>query len=113
MMNFLERIGVVKRQNSAQIAKERLQIILAHERAHLRNSIDLEKLKEEILSVLKKYFFIQENSVQVNYENQGEFSVLELNVTVPEPSDTNKNGTVPLKQVAQEKSRAKKEVELV
>lgn len=86
MMTLLERIGIKKRTSSALIAKERLQIILSHERAQVNSTVDLQKLKEEILNVLKKYISIDQDQVQVNYQNQGEFSVLELNVTVPENS---------------------------
>jgi cell division topological specificity factor len=84
MMNLLERIGFKKTHNTALIAKERLQIILSHERAQVKSTVDLQKLKEEILSVLKKHMSIDQEQVQVNFQNQGDFSVLELNVTLPD-----------------------------
>ncbi len=87
MINFLERMGIKKKPNTALIAKERLQIILAHERSQDKNTVnavDLQKLKEEILDVLQKYVPINQDHVQVNFQNQGEFSVLELNVTLPD-----------------------------
>lgn len=83
-MNILELIGLRRKSNSANIAKERLQIILAHERSQLRSNVDLQKLKEEILHVIKKYVEIDQKQVQVNFQNQGTVSVLELNVTLPE-----------------------------
>lgn len=84
MMNLLERFGIRKKDGSALQAKERLQIVLAHERAQFRSNINLQQLKEEILGVLVKYVNIEQEQVQVNFQSQGEYSVLELNVTLPE-----------------------------
>ena len=74
-----------KRNNaSSSIAKERLQIIISHERSQ-RNTPDyLPKLQEEILAVIAKYVSIDRDRVSVNLERMGDSSVLELNVTMPE-----------------------------
>ncbi|KTD64791.1 cell division topological specificity factor MinE [Legionella spiritensis] len=73
-----------KRTSTASVAKERLQIIISHERTQ-RNTPDyLPKLQEEILSVIAKYIPITRDKVSVNLERMGDSAVLELNVTMPE-----------------------------
>ena len=73
-----------KRNSTASVAKQRLQIIISHER-NQRNTPDfLPKLQEEILAVISKYIPINKEKVTVNLERLGDSSVLELNVTVPD-----------------------------
>jgi cell division topological specificity factor len=73
-----------KRHSTASVAKERLQIIISHERSQ-RNTPDyLPKLQEEILAVIAKYIRISRDKVSVNLERMGDNSVLELNVTMPD-----------------------------
>ena len=74
-----------KQSPSASVAKERLQIIISHERAQ-RNTPDyLPKLQEEILAVIAKYVPIDREQVVVSLDRAGDNSaVLELNITMPE-----------------------------
>jgi cell division topological specificity factor len=75
-----------KRSSTASVAKERLQIIISHERTQ-RNTPDyLPKLQEEILAVIAKYIPINKDQVSVHLERMGDNAVLELNVTMPEES---------------------------
>lgn len=75
-----------KRSSTAAVAKERLQIIISHERTQ-RNTPDyLPKLQEEILAVIAKYVPINKDQVSVHLERMGDSAVLELNVTMPEES---------------------------
>ena len=69
---------------SASIAKERLQILVAHERASLNQPSYLPKLKQELLQVIQKYFEVNENSISVNMEQDDERETLELNITLPD-----------------------------
>lgn len=77
-----------KRNNStASVAKERLQIIISHERTERNkgNKPDyLPKLQEEILAVIAKYIPISRDQVKVNLERMGDSAVLELNFTMPD-----------------------------
>jgi cell division topological specificity factor len=70
--------------NSASIAKERLQILVAHDRVNSRGPDYLPKMQQELLAVIRKYIAISDDQVQVNVEQQGTTSVLELNVMLPE-----------------------------
>ncbi len=73
-----------KKKNSASIAKERLQIIVAHER-NTRDQPDyLPQLQQELLEVIRKYVAIEDDQVQVQLDKNDSCSVLELNVTLPE-----------------------------
>ena len=73
-----------KRTASASVAKERLQIIISHERSQ-RNTPDyLPRLQEEILAVIAKYVHVNRDQVSVNLERMGDSSVLELNITMPD-----------------------------
>ena len=73
------------KKNSANTAKERLQIIVAHERRK-RNSPDyLPQLERDILEVIRKYVDISPEQIAVSLEKRDdELSVLELNVTFPD-----------------------------
>ncbi len=70
---------------SAAVAKERLQIIVAHARDHRRRNPDfLPTLKRELLDVVRKYVPIQQDQVKVHLDREGDYEVLELNITLPD-----------------------------
>ncbi|WP_454782491.1 cell division topological specificity factor MinE [Legionella sp. WA2022007384] len=84
IFNYLRR-----RSATASVAKERLQIIISHERSQ-RNTPDyLPKLQEEILAVIAKYVHVTRDQVSVNLERMGDNSVLELNITMPDDAKEN------------------------
>jgi cell division topological specificity factor len=69
---------------SASIAKERLQIIVAHER-HKRTEPDyLPQMQQEIIAVIRKYIAIESDQVVVHLDDSDDCSVLELNITLPD-----------------------------
>ncbi len=72
--------------SSASMAKERLQIIVAHERRNRgKNQPDfLPQMQEEILAVIRKYVNVNADQVFVKVDNTDNCSVLELNITLPE-----------------------------
>jgi cell division topological specificity factor len=70
--------------SSASLAKERLQIIVAHER-NKRNQPDyLPQMQQEIIDVIRKYINISSDQVHVSLDDSDNCSVLELNITLPE-----------------------------
>jgi cell division topological specificity factor len=71
---------------SASLAKERLQIIVAHERTrrNLSQPDFLPQMQQEIIAVIRKYIPIDSNQVTVNLDNSDNCSVLELNITLPD-----------------------------
>ncbi len=70
--------------SSASVAKERLQILVAHERASRNQPSYLPKLQQELLAVIRKYVNVEEDAISVNFEQDDEQEVLELNIVLPE-----------------------------
>ena len=68
------------RGDSAKLAKERLQIILAHERAGRHAPEFLPLLQRDLLEVLRRYVDIRDDMIRVNLGKQGDTSTLEINV---------------------------------
>lgn len=73
-----------KKSNTASIAKERLQVIVAHERRKRNQPDYLPALQKDIMDVIRKYVDIEMDNIEVQLENHGDCAVLELNVTLPE-----------------------------
>ena len=83
-MSFLS-FFLGEKKKSASMAKERLQIILAHERNGRQGSPDyLPALQKELVEVIRKYVNIGNDDVHVALENDGSCSILELNITLPD-----------------------------
>ncbi len=69
---------------SAKVAKERLQIVIAHERLDRNGPEYLPQLRRDIMEVIRKYVAITEEQVNVQYEKGADYDVLELNIALPE-----------------------------
>ncbi|NKI75532.1 cell division topological specificity factor MinE [Dickeya sp. CFBP 2040] len=77
-----------RKKTTANIAKERLQIIVAERRRGDSEPHYLPQLKRDILEVICKYVQIDPEMVTVQLEQKGDdISVLELNVTLPETDE--------------------------
>ena len=73
-----------EKKASAGVAKERLQIILAHERSDRGASADyLPQLQKELIAVISKYVKINPDDIKVNLERQDSFEVLEVKIEMP------------------------------
>lgn len=73
-----------RRNTTASVAKERLQIIISHERTQRHTPDYMSQLQDEILAVIAKYVPINRENVVVNVERMNDGSVLELNITMPD-----------------------------
>ena len=71
-------------KGTANTAKERLQVLIAHQHADSAGPDYLPKLKKDILNVIKKYVDIGEEQVVVQLDSQDDCDVLELNITLPD-----------------------------
>ena len=78
-----------KKKDTANLAKERLQIIVAERRNQgSTNPSYLPQLKEDILQVLSKYVSVDPSMVNVSLEQgDDDLSVLELNIQLPEKEE--------------------------
>ena len=84
-----------KKKSTASVAKERLQIILAHERATLNSSGEenhapewLPDLQKELVAVVAKYIKIDQDALKVHLEKRDNLELLEINVTLPEKEES-------------------------
>ena len=75
----------LNRRSSAPVARERLQILLSHERAMSGQSDLAAILQEEILAVIAKHMAIDREKVQVKLDRGGEVSTLEIDIEMPSP----------------------------
>jgi cell division topological specificity factor len=73
-----------RRPPSANIAKERLRIIVAQERSTRGGPDYLPVLRSELLHVIRKYVNVDVEAIQVNFEREGGQEVLELSVALPD-----------------------------
>ncbi len=84
-MSFLS-LFLGEKKKTASIAKERLQIILAHERAG-RNASQpdyLPALQKELIDVISKYVQINPEDIKVNLERQDNLEVLAVKIELPD-----------------------------
>src|ERR1700686_372987 len=70
------------RPTSAAIAKERLKIVLAHERAGSKAPDFLPKLQKELIEVVGRYVEIRDDMIRVNLGQSGGTSLLEINIEI-------------------------------
>lgn len=83
-MSIFDYLRKKRAPSTASVAKERLQIIVAHER-NKRNQPDyLPQMQQEIIDVIRKYININSDQVAVKLDDSENCSVLELNITLPD-----------------------------
>jgi cell division topological specificity factor len=71
-----------ERRNTAVIARDRLKIVLAHERASRDAPDFLPALQKDLLDVVGRYVEIRGEMLRVNVGRSGETSLLEINVEI-------------------------------
>ena len=84
-MSFLS-FFIGEKKKTASVAKERLQIILAHERSG-RNADEpdyLPALQRELMAVISKYIKINPDDIKVQLERQDNLEVLEVKIELPD-----------------------------
>jgi len=72
-----------RKKSSAPVARDRLQVLLAHERSVIGKSDLLATLQEEILAVIAKHITVDRDAVQIKLDRGQSFSTLEIEVEVP------------------------------
>ena len=80
MFGFFRR---PRQATSAQTAKERLQILLAHERTDRSSPDYLPLLQRDILDVIKRYVRVDGDRVDIKLERGDEISTIEINIELP------------------------------
>ena len=84
-MSFLS-FFLGEKKKTASVAKERLQIILAHERSGRGASRPdyLPQLQRELIAVISKYVSIRPEDIRVHLERQDNLEVLEVKIELPD-----------------------------
>ena len=84
-MSFLS-FCLGEKKKTATVAKERLQIILAHERSGRGGSRAdyLPQLQAELVAVISQYVQISPSDIKVSLEKQDNFEVLEVKIELPD-----------------------------
>jgi len=85
-VGLLDYFRSTANKGSASVAKERLQILVAHDRSARDRPSYLPKLQQEILAVIRKYVEVDNDAVSVHYEQEDRQEILELNIVLPESS---------------------------
>ena len=78
------------RPSSAAIAKERLQILVAHERSERSKPDYLPMLQKELLEVVRKYVNVEPDAISVSMEQDENREILELNIVLPDEGERKK-----------------------
>ena len=81
-MRLIEFFGLNRRPPSADTAKQRLQLVIAHDKGAGGFEF-LPLLQRELLEVIRKYVEIDPNKVKVDIEKGESISVLEVNIELP------------------------------
>ncbi|MGE0809171.1 MAG: cell division topological specificity factor MinE [Immundisolibacter sp.] len=72
------------RKSSASTAKERLQIVVAHQRREQSRPAYFANLQRDLLEVVRRYVTVEDSAVKVDVDHQGDCDILELNITLPD-----------------------------
>ena len=78
--------NLFRKQPTAPIARDRLQILLSHERTIAGGSDLVALLREEILAVIKKHVQVDSEKVQVKMDRGESVSMLEVDIEIPTPT---------------------------
>ncbi|GHV45637.1 cell division topological specificity factor [Synergistales bacterium] len=80
-MDFFRNLFGSKSSSSAKVAKDRLILVLSHDRTDISPQL-MENLRKEIVSVLAKYMEIDESSININLDKDDRKTSLVANIPV-------------------------------
>ena len=87
LLNYFKSSSTNK--DSAKEAKERLLILVSHERGtSQREKPDyLDELQQELLAVVQKYIEVDPEDITVEFDQDDEREVLEVNIVLPDEEE--------------------------
>ena len=80
-------LNLFKRRRSAPVARERLQVLLAHERASLGRSDLIARLREDIVAAIGRHIPITADQVSVKMNRRHAVSTLKIDIDLPAVSE--------------------------
>ena len=75
--------NLFRKKNTAPVARERLQLLLAHERVGGSDNRLVAVLQEEILAVIARHMQIDRDKVTVKLGRDEEVDTLEIDIEIP------------------------------
>jgi cell division topological specificity factor len=81
MSNFLERVFGGRQPASGKVAKERLQLVLVHDRSDLTPE-QVQRMKDEILEVIARYVEFDRESVLINLSSNNRENMLHAEIPI-------------------------------
>lgn len=82
MLDFLNRFfGRDNTNNSKSVAKERLRLVLVHDRASISSEV-IEAMKEDLIKVINNYMEIDEGALEVNLSKEDGSVALVANIPI-------------------------------
>ena len=84
----MSMFSLFSRRGSAPVARERLQILLAHERAERGQPDLLAILRDEILAVISRHISIERDNVQIKMDRGNSASTLEIDIEILQEIET-------------------------
>lgn len=103
-MGFFKFFRSAKEDHTARLAKDRLQVLIAHQRTGRTGPDYLPMLRQDILDVIKRYVSVGDDALSVQVDQQDDCDVLELNITLPEDAES----TAKASEVARRRSRERR-----
>jgi cell division topological specificity factor len=83
-MALFDWFRLPRQPRSASLAKERLQILLAHERTELSRPDLLPELQRDIMEVILRHLEIDRDKVVMTLDRAADLSTLEINIELPQ-----------------------------
>jgi cell division topological specificity factor len=83
-MHFLDRLFGHHEPTSRQVAKDRLQLVLVHDRINISPAM-LDTMKDEMIKVISKYVEIDPDGVEVTFSQSKRQSRLTADIPVVGP----------------------------
>ncbi len=74
---------LLRRRHTAQVAHDRLRILLAHERSRTANTDLVAILRSEVLAAVAKYIPVAIDQVDVNMDRSETLSTLQIDIHIP------------------------------
>jgi cell division topological specificity factor len=88
-MGFLDNLFGRREPTSREVAKERLQLVLVHDRIKISPAL-LDKMKDELIGVISRYVEIEPNGVEVTFTQSRRESRLVADIPVVGPARGNR-----------------------
>jgi cell division topological specificity factor len=81
LLDFISRFFMKDNPPSKEVARERLRLVLVHDRASVSPDF-INQLKEDLIRVIQEYLDIDEDALQVSLENEEDSIALVANIPV-------------------------------